>query len=205
MHADDIGGEEIYRLAEHAGFGFDASDTPRDHADAVDHGGVRIRAHQRIRVIEWKLSAVLPMHASSEVFEIDLVHDAYPRGDDLESVKRLHTPLHEFVAFGIALEFDLHIEIERVFRAVVVDLHRVIDDEIDRDQRLDQLGVSAHALRDPSHRGEIAQQRHAGKVLKHDPGDDERDFVGARCGRCPARELADVILGDFLAVAVAQY
>jgi hypothetical protein len=78
------------------------------------------------------------------------------------------------------MNFDLHIEIERVFRAVVVDLHRVIDDQIDGDQRLDQLGIFAHALRDPSHRGQVAQQRHAGEVLQHDAGDDKRNLIGAR-------------------------
>ena len=145
------------------------------------------------------------MHAPREVFEIDLMHDAYSRRHDFEGVERLHAPLHELVALGIALEFDLHVEIQGVARAVVVDLHRMIDDQVDRNQRLDQLGVSAHALRDASHRGEIAQQGHAGKVLKHDPGDDKRDFVGARNTGLPPAELADVVLGDFLAVAVAQY
>ena len=87
----------------------------------------------------------------------------------------------------------------------MVDLDRVIDDQIDGDQRLDQLGIFAHALRDAAHRGEIAQQRHAGKVLKHDPGDDKRYFVGARRGRRPAAKFANVLLGDFLAVAVAQH
>ena len=105
MDADDVGSEEVHRLAEHAGFGFDASDTPRDHADAVDHGGMRICAHERVRII----NTVSLMHAASEVFEIDLVHDAYPGGHDLERVERLHAPLHEFVALRIALEFDLHV------------------------------------------------------------------------------------------------
>ena len=40
LHADDVGGEEIHRLAEHRGFGLDAADAPGDDAEAVDHRGV---------------------------------------------------------------------------------------------------------------------------------------------------------------------
>jgi hypothetical protein len=37
VHADDVRGEEIIRLTEHARFGFDAADAPTDDADAVHH------------------------------------------------------------------------------------------------------------------------------------------------------------------------
>ena len=38
------------RLAQHAGLGLDPADAPADHAQAVDHGGVRIGADQRIGI-----------------------------------------------------------------------------------------------------------------------------------------------------------
>ena len=50
MHADDFRRQEINRLAEHAGFGLDAANAPADDAEAVDHGGVRVGAHERVRV-----------------------------------------------------------------------------------------------------------------------------------------------------------
>jgi hypothetical protein len=37
-------GSSIDRLAEHGGFRLDAADAPAEHAEAVDHGGVRIGA-----------------------------------------------------------------------------------------------------------------------------------------------------------------
>ncbi len=40
------------RLAEHGGLGLDAADAPAEHAQAVDHGGVRVGADERIGVSE---------------------------------------------------------------------------------------------------------------------------------------------------------
>ena len=41
----------------------------------------------------------------------------------------------------------------------MIDLHRMIDHQIDRHQRLDDLGVLAHAVRHTAHGGKIGEQR----------------------------------------------
>ena len=43
-HANHFGGQHGQRLAEQHGFCFDATHTPTQHAEAVDHGGVAIGA-----------------------------------------------------------------------------------------------------------------------------------------------------------------
>jgi hypothetical protein len=202
VHADDVGRQEVDRLAEHAGFGLDAAAAPAHHADAVDHGRVAVGADQRIGIAHAVLGLV---DASREIFEVHLVDDADARRDDLERVEGLHAPLHELVALLVALEFQLHVQVERVLVAEVVDLHRVVDDQVHRHQRLDHLRVVAHLRRHAAHRGEIAEQRHAGKVLKHDARHDERNLLGALGRRLPVRQLLDVRLGDFLAVAVPEH
>ena len=135
VHADHVRRQEIHRLAEHAGLGLDAAHAPADHADAVDHGGVAVGADQRVGIVD----AVLLVHAAREVLQVHLVHDADARGHDLEGVEGLHAPFHELVALFVALEFQLHVEVERVLGAVVVDLDRVVDHQVDRHQRLDHL------------------------------------------------------------------
>ncbi len=75
VDTDDFRGEEIDRLAEHAGFGFDAADAPTDDAESVDHRRVRIGPDQRVGVVD----AVRGQHALGEVFQIDLVHDTDAR------------------------------------------------------------------------------------------------------------------------------
>ena len=105
VHADDFRREEIDRLAEHARFRLDAADAPADDAEAVDHGGVRIGADERVGIID----AVLLEHALGEVFEIHLVHDADAGRHDAEGLERLLAPLEELVALAVALEFELEV------------------------------------------------------------------------------------------------
>ena len=131
--------------------------------------------------------------------------DADAGGHDLEGVEGLHAPFHELVALFVSLELELHVEVERVLGAVVVDLHRVVDDEVDRHEGLDHLGVFAHLRGHAAHRGEVAEQRHAGEVLQHDARQHERDLLGAFRVRLPGGELAHVLLGDLLAVAIPEH
>ena len=44
IYADHVRSQEVDWLAKHAGLGFNTADAPADHADAVNHGGVRIGA-----------------------------------------------------------------------------------------------------------------------------------------------------------------
>jgi hypothetical protein len=201
VDADHVGRQYVDRLSEHAGFRLDAAHAPADDADAVDHGEVRIRADQRVGVVH----AVLLLHAARQILKIDLVHDADARRHDLHRVERLHAPFQEAVALGIARELDLHVEPERVGRVVVVDLDRMVDDEIDRDQRLDAFGIGSELARRAAHGGKIGDRGKAGKILQHDARHDERDLLRARCVRLPCRKLTHILLAHLPAVAVAQH
>ena len=145
------------------------------------------------------------LHAARQIFQIHLMHDADAGRHDLEGVERLHAPFHEFVALGVALEFQLHVQLERVRAVVVIHLHRMIHHQIHRHQRLDDLRVFAHFGSGIAHRGEIDEQRHAGEILQHDARHHERNLFGARRIRLPVGQLAHMRLGDFLAVVIAQH
>jgi hypothetical protein len=54
------------------------------------------------------------VHAARQVFEVDLVHDADARRHHAEGVEGLHAPLHELVALAVALELELHVQVQRV-------------------------------------------------------------------------------------------
>ncbi len=194
------GREEIDGLAEHAGFRFDAADAPTDDAEAVDHGGVRVGSDQRVGII--KIAAA--EHALGEILEIDLVHDADARRDEAESLERLLAPLEEFVTLAVALEFHVHVQLQRHGRAGEIDLDRVIDHEIDRDERLDDFRIAAQPFHRAAHGGEIDHQRDAGEILQDDPRDDERNFLVRRLLRVPVGQRLDIFAADFFAVAIAQ-
>ena len=202
LEADHVGRQKIHRLTEHAGLGLDAADAPADDADAVDHRRVAVGADERVGVVD---AVGAPVHAAREVLQVHLVHDAEARRHDAEGVEGLHAPLHEFVALAIAQEFELHVEVERILGAVVVDHDRVVDDQVHRHQRLDGLRVLAHVGRHVAHRRQVGEQRHAGEVLQHDARDDERNLVDALGVGLPARELGHMLGNDLLAVAVAHH
>ena len=127
MHADHVGQEEVDRLAEHRRLGLDAADAPADDAEPVDHRRVRVGADQRVGIQH----AVLLEDAARQELEVHLVADAEARRDDPQAVERLRSPLEEPIALAVAAELHLHVEAERIVPAEVVDLHGVIDHQID--------------------------------------------------------------------------
>src|SRR5690606_7697684 len=138
FHTHDIGSEHIHGLAQHTGLRFDTAYAPANDANAVNHCGVTVGANQRIGIID-----VVPVtvDATCQMFQIDLMDNTETRRHDAECIEGLHAPFHELVAFAIGLELNLHVEVERVWGAVVVDHDRVIDDQIHGYQRFDTFGV----------------------------------------------------------------
>ena len=154
------------RLAEHRGLGLDAADAPAEHAEAVDHGGVRIGADAGVRIgDDVAVLAGRRPHRLAEIFEVDLVADAGAGRHDAEIVERLLAPFQEFVALLVALIFELDVAGEGHRRAELVDDDGMVDDEIDRHQRIDLLRVAAERGHGVAHRGEIDHRRHAGEIL----------------------------------------
>ena len=91
--------------------------------------------------------------------------DAGAGRHDAEIVERLLAPAQELVALAVALVFELDVLLEAERRAEAVDHHRVVDDEIDRHQRIDLLRIGAERRRRVAHRGEIDHGGDAGEIL----------------------------------------
>ena len=146
------------------------------------------------------------MHAARQVFEVHLVHDAEAGRHDAEGLEGLHAPLHELVALAVALELELHVQVERIRAAVVVDHDRVIDHQVHRHQRLDRspglLPSRAATLRIAAR---SASKGTPVKSCRIDARHHERDFIGAVGVGIPVGQLAHVLGRHLLAVAVAQH
>ena len=130
LEADDARDEHRHRLAEHGGLGLDAADAPAEHAEAVDHRGVRVGADAGVGV---GLRRPLAGHDDAgQVLDVDLVHDAGARRDDLELVERGLAPAQELVALAVALVLELDVALEGVRAAEDVGDDRVVDDQLGR-------------------------------------------------------------------------
>ena len=132
------------------------------------------------------------------------MHDAGRRRHDAEVAERLLAPTQEEVALVVALELLAAVEQQRRLRAVLVDLHRVVDDQLDRLQRVDPVGVAAHRRHRVAHRGEIDYRGHTGEILQEHPPRHEGDLARRRGRRVPAAEEVDLFGGDDFPVLAAE-
>ena len=212
LHADHFRQHHRIGLAEHRGLRLDAADAPAEHREAVDHGGVRVGADQRVRIGDLGgdgLPSTLTLSLRGpdrlrQIFEIDLMADAGAGRHDAEILERVLRPFQELVALLVLLVFLLDVLLERVLVAEEIDRHRMVDDEIDRHQRIDLLRIAAEMLHGVAHGGEIDHRRHAGEVLHQHARRAERDLAVRGLGLEPLRDGLDVLLGDGAAVLVAQ-
>ena len=207
--ADHLGEQHRQRLAEHRRLRLDAADAPAEDGEAVDHGRVAIGADERVRIGDLDRFAVALLlrrpDGLREIFEVDLMADAGAGRHDREIGESLLAPLQEAVALLVLLVFARHVLRERSWRAEMVDDDRVIDDEIDRNERIDLVRIAAERGHRVAHRGEVDDGGDAGEVLHEDAGRAKGDLVlrlAAVLG--PGRDPLDVFLRDGPSVLIAQ-
>ena len=159
LEADDARDEHRHGLAEHGRLGLDAADAPAEHAEAVDHRGVRVGADAGVGVGAQHAVDLARHHDARQVLDVDLVHDAGAGRDDLEVVERRLAPAQELVALAVALVLELDVALERVGAAGDVDLHGVVDDQLGGGERVDPAGVAAELDDGLAHGGQVDDAR----------------------------------------------
>ncbi|MCY1501117.1 hypothetical protein D9M68_351800 [compost metagenome] len=169
LEADHLGNQHGHRLAEHRGLGLDAADAPAEHAEAVDHGGVRVGADQGVGEGVGQAVLVPGPHGAAEVLQVDLVADAGARRHHAEVVEGALAPAQEGVAFAVALHFDLDVLPEGGLGGEAVHHHRVVDHQVDRRQWVDPLRVTPGGGHGGAHGGQVDHRRYAGEVLHQHP------------------------------------
>ena len=168
---------------------------------------MRIRADQRVRIGHFDpvLVRVGP-DGLRQIFQVDLVADAGAGGHDAEVVKGGLTPFQEGIAFHVAFVFAVHVHLECARVAKFVDHDRVVDDQINRVQRVDLFCVPTQRHDGVAHGCKVNDCGHAGKVLQQDARRAIGDFawVLAAVGT-PFGKGLDIIDADGLAVFEPQH
>ncbi len=104
-------------LAQHGGFRLNATNTPAKDREAIDHGGVAICANASVGIshLNGFVGAVFfraGPDSLGQIFQVHLMADACSRRNHAEIVKGLRAPTQEFIAFLVALVFQVHIFLE---------------------------------------------------------------------------------------------
>ena len=168
-----------------------------------------VRADQRIWVVERPPFTVFArfgfMHTTCQILQVDLVNDAKTRWHHAKRVKCLHAPLHELVALLVALKFQLHVQIQRLLGAKVINHDGVINHQIDWHQWLNGLGLFTQRCSHTAHGCQVGKQRHSREILQYHARDNKRNLFGTRCIRAPVCQLLHVQRQHLLAITIAQH
>jgi hypothetical protein len=110
------------------------------------------------------------------------VDDARAGRHHAQVAERGLCPAQQLVALPVPLVLAADVERERPGRPEHVHLHRVIDHEVRRHERIDPRWIAAEVGHRVAHRGQVDDGRHPGEVLEQDARRHERHF---RIGRGP--------------------
>ena len=143
--ADDLRHRLVQRLAEQHGFGLDSADAVAQDTESVDHRGVRIGPNERVRERDFATTiwVAAARHHGRQVLEIHLVDDAGSGRNDSEIVEGGLGPAQQLIALAVPFVLPPDVEGEGIRGAVVIDLDRMVDDQIRRHQRVDPGRVAA--------------------------------------------------------------
>jgi hypothetical protein len=191
-------------LAEHRGLRFDAADAPSHHAQTVHHRRVRVGADQRVGETDLTVGRIGRHDDAREILEVHLVDDAGVRRDDAEVGEGVLPPAEKRVALLVARELQLGVQLESVGLAEVVDLHRVIDHQLDRLQRVDLVRIAAEPRDAVAHGREVHNRRNAREVLQQHACRRERNLALHRALDVPPGQRFDVGGLHEAAVLVAE-
>ena len=178
LEPDHFGDQHGDRLTKHRGFGFNPADAPAEHAETVDHRGVAIGPDAGIGIGDGDTVLVnRSPDGLRDVLQIDLVADPGARRYGLEIGEASGAPLQKVIALAVAVIFDFDVLFEGLGVAEFVDHHRMVDHQMDRDQRVDLAGITAEFGDCIAHRGQIDHAGHPGEILQQHPRRAILDFV----------------------------
>ena len=204
--ADNLRQKHGDRLTEHRRLGFDATDAPAEHAESIDHRGVQVGAYARVREgDDVPVLARMRPDRLRQIFEVDLMANAGTGRHDAEIAECLLAPLQKPVALLVALvfEFDIAGKCHRCPELIHDD--GMVDDEVDRNERIDLLRIAAKRGHRVSHSCQIDHCRNAGEVLHEDAGravgylDSSLALVSE-----PACNCLDAFLRDRASIFIAE-
>src|SRR5690606_3781475 len=132
------------------------------------------------------------------MLEVDLVTDAHSRRYYPEAVKSLLSPVEQCVTFAVATVFPLQVSGIGIIATKTINLYRMVNDQVDRNKRIDALRVTAGSGDRASHRCQIDHSGNTGKVLHQHSRRHKRNRRILAIG--PMRECFNVSLSHTPAI-----
>ena len=145
LKANDFWQQHVDRLAKHRCFGFDTTNTPAKHAQAIDHGRMTIGTDQSIWNGDRTGFIFADKNAFSQKLQVNLVDDTNIWRDNAEVIKRFLAPTQEFVSLAVTLEFEFDVQTKSSRAAKLVDLNTMVDYQVDGNQWVNLFWITTQA------------------------------------------------------------
>lgn len=123
---------------------------------------------------------------------------------NLEVVESLGAPLEELESLAVTLELELFIFFGGTGNTSGIDLHRVINDQVDWHEGVNLGRVTSKALHSVTHGSEIHNSWYTSEVLQDDSGGAEGNLSIVLRRLLPVEDGFDVLLLDGEVVAVTD-
>ena len=127
-----------------------------------------IRSHHRVEIRHVSLFACARHDARGKALDIDLVADSRPRRNDPDIFEGLLRPFQETIALPIARELHLHVFLERIRAARRIGNDRMVDNQIERNLRVDTRRVAPQIARRFAHDRQVDEHGHPREILQQD-------------------------------------
>ena len=131
------------------------------------------------------------------------MHNAGHRRHNAEIAECLLSPLEELIAFAVAQEFHFGVAVERIGCGEEINLHRVVNDQVNRHKRIDLLRVAAETCNCGAHRSQVNDGGHAREIL-HDNTTRQKWNARARAFRRPRGDVLHIVLCDLVVIALTE-
>ncbi|MNC04325.1 hypothetical protein D3C75_517620 [compost metagenome] len=132
------------------------------------------------------------------------MHDSGCRRNGAEVVECRLRPAQEAVALLIAFKFDIHIIFKCIGCAECINHDGMVNNKINRNERIDLLRISAGLLDGIAHSRQIDYHRDTGEILQHDSRRDKRNFLVAVNAAGPSGQLLHMLFCDCPSVILAD-
>ena len=112
--------------------------------------------------------------------------------------------MQEFITLTIADKFYFRVAEDGLGAAEDIDLHGMVDNEIDRHRRIDFLWIAAHALHRAAERSQVDQRGYTGEILQDDTRRAKGDLNRPGILRVPRRQILHIFGLKVALVLIAQ-
>ena len=121
------------------------------------------------------------------------MHDSCIRRNNRGVTECRLAPAQESVALLVAQKFHLRIHCECFRRTKLIHLHRMVNHQLSRLERIDERGIAAQFRHGVAHRGEIHNGGNAGEVLHEHSAGRESDLLFGFRFAVPRRQRANIV------------